>query len=399
MTDEDLKNNDPEANKAKSTNSSHVVMADSVQAEEVPTIPFNSLQTINALQPEISIHSTASTGRVSMPAPLVAQPAEYHRGLGEWLQIWKDSIRPGYLTLPLMPFLLGNVLAWLQTMDTHTPLGYFHISHFIAGLIAILLLQIGANLVNDYYDYLRGVDTSNALGPGGLIQQGLIRPTSVLKLGMTLLGLGGLLGLIVALVGGPLVLVFGIIGLLCAYFYSGSSRSLSSLALGELLSFCIFGPMITIAAYMVQSRGNFSPLALIYGLPLGLLAAAVILANNLRDTDDDEHAGKITLPVLIGLPWSRVLYILLLLVAYAIIISIGVPRGAPHLVLITLWALPGAVVAITGILRTSIPAALHVVLKQTLRLQALFTILLMLALIVTTLLPLLPFVPLKLLHL
>jgi 1,4-dihydroxy-2-naphthoate octaprenyltransferase len=398
MAEESIKRNDPETPDQKSKNSSHIVMADSVMAEEVPTIPFESLQTINALQPEISVHSTESTSEVRVPAPLVVQPAEYRRSFGEWLQIWKDGIRPGYMVLPLMPYLVGSVLAWTQTMSKNQPLGRFHLSHFIAGIIAILLLQTGANLVNDYYDYIRGIDTSNALGPGGLIQQGLIKPTAVLILGLFLLAAGGITGFIVALVGGPLLFFFGLIAIVCAYFYSATSRSLSSLALGELVSFCVFGPIATVGAYVIQSRGVFSPLALIYSLPLGLLAATVILTNDLRDTEDDEHAGKITLPLLIGTPWSRVLYILLLLAAYLIIIGMGIPHGAPHLVLITLWTLPEAIIAITGILRTTIPAALHVVLKETLHLQAAFACLLIVALIITALIPQLPVLTLHFLH-
>jgi 1,4-dihydroxy-2-naphthoate polyprenyltransferase len=398
MTSEDLKHNDPEISNPKPTNSSHIVMADSVQAEEVPTIPFESLQTINALQPEISVHSTESTSDVSIPAPLVVQPAEYRRSFGEWLQIWKDGIRPDYVLLPLMPYLLGNVLAWTQTVNRNEPLGQFHFTQFITGIIAILLLQTGANLVNDYYDYVRGIDASNSLGPGGLIQQGLIKPTAVLILGLSLLIIGGIVGFIVALVGGPLILFLGLIAIVCAYFYSATSRSLSSLALGELVSFCVFGPIATVGAYAIQSEGYFSPQALLYSLPLGLLAAAVILTNNLRDTEDDEHADKFTLPILIGIPWSRVLYTLLLLMAYLIIIGMGTPHGAPHLILITLWTLPGMVIAATGILRTVIPAALHVTLKQTLHLQTVFALLLMLALIASALIPQLLLLPAHFLH-
>ena len=398
MTREDLKHNDPETPEPKPTISSHIVMADSVQAEEVPTIPFESLQTINALQPEISVHSTESTSDVKVPTPLVMQPAEYRRSFSEWLQIWKDGIRPGYVLLPLMPFLVGNVLAWTQTMSKTEPLGHFHLPQFITGIIAILLLQTGANLVNDYYDYVRGIDASNALGPGGLIQQGLIKPTVVLILGLFLLIAGGITGFIVALVGGPLVFFFGLIALVCAYFYSATSRSLSSLALGELVGFCVFGPIATVGAYAIQSEGYFSPQALIYSLPLGLLAAAVILTNNLRDMEDDEQAGKITLPLLIGVVWSRVLYTLLLLVAYLIIISLSTPHGAPHLILITLWTLPAMVIAITGIMRTVIPASLHGTLKLTLRLQVALAILLMVALITGAVIPQLPFVTLPFLH-
>ena len=164
-----------------------VVAADSVQAEEVPTIPLGSLQTINTLQPEVSVHSAAATQAVMVPVPLVVQPAEYRRSLVEWLKVWWDGIRPAYFALSLLPVVVGTVLAWTQSISSQTPLGHFHPLRFIATIATVALLQVGANLVNDYYDYLRGIDTSNPLGPGGLIQQGLIRPTRVLYAGLTAL--------------------------------------------------------------------------------------------------------------------------------------------------------------------------------------------------------------------
>ena len=189
----------------QSATSTHVVTADTVQAEEVPTIPLGSLETISTLQPEVSVRSVASTRSVNMPASLVVQPSEYRRSMSEWLQVWWDGMRPSYLLLPLLPVCVGSIFAWLQTVSAKKPLGHFHTTHFIGILLAILLIQIGANLVNDYYDYLRGVDTSNALGPGGLIQQGLSKPTNVLYLGLGALALGAVIGIIVASAGGPLV--------------------------------------------------------------------------------------------------------------------------------------------------------------------------------------------------
>src|SRR5205085_40574 len=272
MQRQDPTNSDgmPSAPKVKAIASSQIIMADSVQAEEVPTLPLGSLQSLGGLQPEISIHSVASTRSVSMPAPLVVQPSEYRRSPGEWLSIWWDGIRPAYLPLSIMPVVVGSALAWTQSIASKSPLGHFHVLRFLATFIAVILLQIGAHLVNDYYDYLKGIDTSNSLGPGGLIQQGLIKPARVLSFGLILLALGALAGMLVAVSGGVLVFAFGLVGLLCAYFYSATSRALSSMALGELVSFLIFGPLIVLGAYIVQT-GHIDRIALLYSIPLGLL--------------------------------------------------------------------------------------------------------------------------------
>lgn len=308
--------------------------------------------------------------------------------------MWWDGVRPPYLLLPLLPVCVGSVFAWLQTVTAKKPLGHFHTSHFIGILLAIILIQIGANLVNDYYDYLRGVDTSNALGPGGLIQQGLSKPTNVLFLGLASLALGALIGIIVASAGGPLVYLLGVIGLLCAYFYSATSRSLSALTLGELVGFVLFGPLITLGAYLVMAQtGHIDRTILSYSIPLGLLATAVIHANNMRDIEGDAHAKRRTLASILGISWSRWLYIGLLLAAYVLIIAFSVSRGAPHFLLLTLWTLPILVVAVTGALRTDTPAGLHLVMRQTLKLETYFTLFLIIGLLITAFLPVIPNLP------
>ena len=398
MSNEELKHTDLEEDTAKPENASQVVMAESVQAEQVPTIPFESLRTISTLQPEVSVHPVEPSESVSTPRPLVAQPEEYRRTLKDWIQIWKDGIRLFYLPLSLMPVIVGSVLAWTRTVSVRTPSGHFHLTHFIGALIAAICLQIGANLVNDYYDYLRGVDASNALGPGGLIQQGLIKPTRVLKLGLAAIGLGALVGVIVSLAGGPLVLLFGLLVVLTAYFFSATSYALSSIMLGELVSFIIFGPLLTIGAFMIQSNGQFSPLAFVYSVPLGLLATAIVLVNNLRDFEDDENAKKRTLVSILGIRWSRAVYVMLVVIAYLLIILAGVPHGTPHWILITLWTLPALTVAITGVLRTTSPAALHVAMHQTINVETAFALLLSLGLILTAIMPTVQQILTKLFH-
>jgi len=377
------------APKVNTMTSSQIVTADSIQAEDSPTIPLGSLQTFSALQPEVSIHSVASTRSVTMPSPLVVQPSEYRRSLSEWLSLWWEGIRPAYLPLSIMPVVVGSILAWTQSIAAKSLLGHFHVLRFLATFIAVILLQIGAHLVNDYYDYLKGIDTSNSLGPGGLIQQGLIKPARVLSFGLILLGFGALVGALVAVSGGLLVFVFGLIGLLCAYFYSATSRALSSIALGELVSFLIFGPFITLGAYMVQT-GHLDRMVLLYSIPLGLFATAVIHLNNMRDIESDLQARKHTLASFWGLRMNRAFYVILLLGVYATIIALAIPRHAPHLVLITLWTLPTAIIAVTGVLRTDAPAGLHLAMRQTLKVETYFTLWLVVALLVSALWPLLP---------
>ncbi len=361
-----------------------IVTAEAVQAEEVPTIPIGSMQTVSALQPEIAVHDVSSTAGMRFPAPLIVHPEEYRRSAGEWLRIWWNGIRPSYLLLSLLPVLLGSVLGWMQTITPAAMRGSFHPQRFIAMLLAVIFLQIGAHLVNDYYDYVGGVDTTNALGPGGLIQQGFIKPVRVLALGLSMLGLGIVCGMLVLVSSGSLLLfLIGVFGLFSAYFYSATSHSLSSMALGELISFLIFGPMLTISAFLIQGE-QLNRVVFLYSLSPGLLAAACVYLNNMRDVEGDAQAGKSTLAALLDLRLSRAIYLLLLLGAYVPILVLGLPHGAPHLILITLWTLPGLVVLISGVIRTDLPASLHLHMRKTLALETQFILLLMVALIVTT---------------
>ncbi|HEY3992093.1 MAG TPA: 1,4-dihydroxy-2-naphthoate octaprenyltransferase [Ktedonobacteraceae bacterium] len=369
--------------KKKAPVSSRVIAAESVQAEEVPTIPLDSLHTLNTLQPEVSVRPVAATQLATLPEPLVVQPAEYRRGPGEWTRIWWDGIRPYYLWFTILPLVLGSVLAWLASISTQKPLGDFHPQRFAVALVAVCLLQIGANLLNDYYDYIGGVDTSNSLGPGGLIQQGLIKPARVLSIGLFLLIIGAFIGALVALYGGNITFVFGAVGLLGAYFYSAPPRALSRLTLGEIVSFWLFGPLLTLGAYSIQ-RGKLDSLPLVYGISLGLLISAVLYINDMRDIESDAQAHKYTLSSLLSIRANRIVATLLLLGAYVPMLVLGIPSHGPHLILITLWTLPGMVAILIALYRTTTPASLHTTMHQALKLTILFIVLLIIAITIST---------------
>jgi 1,4-dihydroxy-2-naphthoate polyprenyltransferase len=376
----------PDSAKTHETVPVQLAKADAAQAENVPALRANTHQAVSELQPSISTYSVTTTRAIIQPSPLVERPKESIRSQREWLAIWWESIRPSYLALSLLPLILGSVTAWTQSISVKSPRGSFHPIAFVLTLIAVLLLQTGAQLINDYYDYLNGIDTNNSLGPGGLIQQGLVQPARVLVIGLITVGLGAVLGIfIVILIGWP-VIVIGLIGVLAAYFYSGVPKGLASLALGEILCFFIFGPLITIGSYFTQT-GHLDRIVYIYSISLGLLAAAFILVNNMRDVGSDAPAGKLTLASLLGVRLSRTLYVILMIGAYAPIVALGLPSHSPHLLLIVLWTLPLLAVVITTVLRTTSPASLHTAMFQTLKLETYFTLLLIVGLIVDAYLP------------
>jgi 1,4-dihydroxy-2-naphthoate polyprenyltransferase len=374
-------------------NPSKIVAADLIQAEEVPTIPIESLELVASLQPAISVHSIEMTDFADLPTPLVVQPSEHQRSREEWFQIWWDGIRPHYLPLSLLPVLLGTTLAWTYTVSARTPLGQLNLGRAIASIVIALLIQIAGHLINDYYDYVRRIDTGNLFGSGGLIQQRYVQPTLVLKIGLILLGTGTICSLVSSIGKGSMIFLFGFLIVLGAYFYSAPPRPLSSIALGEITGFILFGPLLTLGAYMAQTNGSFPTSALVYSLPPGLLAMAVIHTNNIRDGETDANAQKSTLAQLIGVKISRFMYLLLLFIAYGIIGALGIAHQGPHLILITFWTLPLLVVVISSIIRTKAPAGFHMIMRETLRIETYFVLLLIAALVITTLMPVLPHIP------
>jgi 1,4-dihydroxy-2-naphthoate octaprenyltransferase len=187
--------------------------------------------------------------------------------------------------------------------------------------------------------------------------------------------------------------LFSLLIILGAYFYSAPPYPLSSIALGEITGFLLFGPLLTLVAYMAQAPGSIPVSAFIYSFPPGLLAAAAIHANNIRDCETDANAQKQTLANLMGVKASRFLYLLLLLMAYGIIGLIGIAHQGPHLILITFWTLPLLVVASSGIIRTKAPVGFHMIMHETLRIETYFLLLLIVSLAITSLVPVLPYVP------
>ena len=268
-------------------------------------------------------HTSAAADQAAGPAPVP------HRLLGVW---WR-AVRPFSFTASVTPVLVGSAVAYHD--------GLFDLVRFGVTLVASVAIHAATNLINDYYDHLRGVDTAESIGPSGVIQQGLLAPRAVLLGGLVLFALGGLLGLwLVAVVGWP-ILAIGAAGVLAGYAYTGGPLPLGYIGLGDLTVFLFMGVVIVGGAYYVQA-GTVSVAAVWASLPIAALVAAILVVNNLRDIEDDRAKGKRTLATFIGRRGARLEYLLLLLLAYASV-ALGVAlRVLPAPTLIVLLTLPRA---------------------------------------------------------
>jgi 1,4-dihydroxy-2-naphthoate octaprenyltransferase len=225
------------------------------------------------------------------------------------LQIWLLAARPKTLPAAAAPVVVGTAVAFSENVFALLPA--------MAALLGSLLIQIGTNFANDVFDFKKGADTTERLGPLRVTQAGLLTPNQVMA-GMWLtFGLASLIGLYLVWVGGWPIVVIGLLSIASGIAYTGGPFPLGYNGLGDLFVFIFFGLFAVTGTYYVQA-GTISPAALWAAIPIGLLATAILVVNNLRDIDTDRAAGKKTLAVRFGTRAAQLEYILLLSFSYLI---------------------------------------------------------------------------------
>jgi len=257
-----------------------------------------------------------------------------------WIGIWLQASRAFTLGMPFMSVTVGSFLALYVG-------GSFSAVRYLTAAIAAMLLQAGANLINDYYDYVKGTDIDNwespdAFGPGLAIQQGLLTADQIRVGGLITLALGALLGLTLAYSCGWPVLLLGLIGVFGAYFYTASPISLAYHGLGDLMVFALMGPGYVLGAYYVQAF-RFPVAATLIGASMGLLCSSLLQVNNLRDIENDRRHGKWTLAALIGRRAAIIELISCDTLAYVLVLLSVALRLVPVLSVAVLITLPRAI--------------------------------------------------------
>ena len=219
------------------------------------------------------------------------------------------AARPKTLPAAAAPVVVGTALAVWD--------GLFRPLPATAALLGALLLQVGSNLANDVFDYQRGADAGERLGPQRVTQSGLLSPAEV-RTGMWLtFAAATLCGAYLAWTAGPMVLAMGAAAILAALGYSGGPLPFGYHGLGDLFVFLFFGVIAVSGTYYVQA-GRITITALAASVPMGLLIDNILVINNLRDISLDRTAGKKTLAVLIGARATRVQYNINLVLSYLV---------------------------------------------------------------------------------
>jgi len=281
------------------------------------------------------------------------------------LSTWVMAFRPKTLSAAVAPVLVGTALAYAHGRGRVLPA--------LAALVGALLIQIGTNLTNDYYDFKKGADTAERVGPTRVTQSGLIAPDAVLRAAVLAFVLAMSVGVYLVAIAGWPILVAGLLSVLCGYAYTGGPYPLGYHGLGDLFVFVFFGLVAVGGTYFVEAGALAAP-ALVAAVPIGALGTAILAVNNLRDVSTDAKAGKRTLVVRLGVPAGRAEYVAMLVLAFAAPLVFWLVGWSRAPVLLGLLALPAAIPPLRRVLRAS-GTALNPALGETARVQLVFAVL------------------------
>ena len=249
------------------------------------------------------------------------------------LAVWWIGARPRTLVAAVVPVLVGAAWAGRHAIS---------IPRSLLALIVAVTLQIAVNYANDYFDGVSGVDTAARMGPRRLVASGLAPPRAVAAAAVVMGGIGGAAGIALALLTTPWLIVAGALSVLALVLYSGGPRPYAASGLGEISVFVFFGLVATCGtAFVQQDRLDASILWL--AVPVGLLACALLMVNNLRDIPTDSAVGKRTLAVRLGAQRSRTLLVAIVVIALILPTVGALVRSLPWPVAVTLVTIPLAI--------------------------------------------------------
>ena len=279
--------------------------------------------------------------------------------------VWVWAARPKTLWAAVAPVLMGSALA-LEAGAFHWP------SAFVA-LLSAVLIQIGTNYSNDYYDFLKGADTVDRKGPMRVTQAGLVSPRATRTAATLVFSLAFLSGLYLVWRGGWPILLVGMLSILFGILYTAGRYSLAYLGLGDLFVLIFFGPVAVGGTYYVQSL-EIDGMIILLGLSPGLLSTAILLINNIRDIDQDRLAGKRTLVVRLGRNCGISLYVISISIAALIPAAVFLYTSEHAWILATLLILPLAVSIVKTLIREREAEYLNPLLGATSRLLLIFSV-------------------------
>jgi len=286
---------------------------------------------------------------------------------------WWNLLRPHTLTAAFIPVAIGSILAHIDDS--------FHTLLFIAMLVASLLIQAAANMINEYYDYKRGLDHEGSVGIGGAIVRDGIKPSTVLQLAFTFFGISVLLGIYICMQSSWWIAVIGIICMTAAYLYTGGPYPIAYTPFGELVAGFFMGVVIIGITYYIQA-GSIPTKVLLLSLPTSITIGAILTANNIRDLDNDKENGRKTLVILLGKKNSIIFIGSMFVVAYALVVAFVIAKMMTPFVLISLASIPLAIKATKGFIGKTEPIEMMPAMAATAKTNTIMGFLIVIGLII-----------------
>jgi 1,4-dihydroxy-2-naphthoate octaprenyltransferase len=272
------------------------------------------------------------------------------------LQIWIEAARPKTLPAAASPVIMGSAMAYAE--------GVFYWLAALTAFICALLIQIGTNYANDYYDFLKGADTENRIGPTRATQAGLVSPNAMKNAVIFVFTLAFIVGLYLVYRGGWPILAIGVASILFGILYTGGPSPLGYNGTADIFVLVFFGPIAVGGTYYVQTLDISTPV-LIAGLAPGFISTAILAVNNLRDFQTDRLAGKKTLIVRFGVKFGRFEYLCCLLVSAIIPVILTFFYGGSPYAMLSLLAIVAALPSIQTVLKIAADPVLNKVLANT----------------------------------
>lgn len=290
------------------------------------------------------------------------------------LRAWIQAVRPFTFTASMVPVFLGAALVpYLQET------GRWELLPLIA--VASLLIHAATNLINEYFDYRKGVDRPDTYGGSRVLVESLLSPKKVLLGGFILFAVTAAIGLVFIAVHGWPILLLGLVGILGGFFYTAVPVGYKYLGLGDLSVFLLMGPLMVIGSFYVLT-GSWQNEVLLISLPVGFLVAAILSANNLRDMKHDIQAGITSTAILLGRRAARFEYSLLVAAAYMTTFAMVAFGVLPVWSLLTLLTILPAIKNIRAAVKSRIdqPEDIAALDVQTAQVHFLFGVLLVISL-------------------
>lgn len=281
-------------------------------------------------------------------------------------KIWIHAARPKTLTAGIAPVLIGTAMAYADEA--------FEPTIFAAIMFAALMIQVGTNFANDYYDFMKGADTEERTGPIRATQAGLVSPAAMKKAFLITFGLALAAGLYLVWHGGAVIIGIGLASIACGLLYTAGPLPLGYLGLGDFFVLLFFGPVAVGGTYYLQT-GQVNAMVILAGLSPGLISTALLAINNIRDYSTDKMAGKKTLVVRLGTSFGIIEYHLCVIAACLIPVFLTLHTHAHPFCNLALVTLLFAWRPMKVLRQNPDSAALNNLLAQTGRLVLIYSVL------------------------